>query len=243
MTEPNGRQENQKRAQQQVDARILGRILAAQNVVFALPDAHRIAEFYAQILMTIPGITSCRVCLGGESVQAGKTANDVCSTCKTRGNLARENGTIVAPSSASFNCELADQPGIHGINIASDCHHFGFLVLQVEQEAFLKIYQPFIDNLSGYIALILENRWQKAMLKKNNDELELKVKERTHELMTANEELAAYRKHLKELVQERTAELEAKTTELERMNKLFVGRELRMVELKKIIEELKQRVV
>ncbi|MEJ2200204.1 MAG: PAS domain S-box protein, partial [Desulfuromonadaceae bacterium] len=41
-------------------------------------------------------------------------------------------------------------------------------------------------------------------------------------------ELASHRKHLEELVKERTVELEKKNTELERMNKLFVGRELRM---------------
>lgn len=41
-------------------------------------------------------------------------------------------------------------------------------------------------------------------------------------------------------VKERTAELEAKNAELERMNRLFVGRELRMVELKQKINELEQ---
>ncbi len=43
-------------------------------------------------------------------------------------------------------------------------------------------------------------------------------------------------------VRARTAELEAKNRELERINKNFVGRELRMVELKKRIRELEQKV-
>lgn len=42
-------------------------------------------------------------------------------------------------------------------------------------------------------------------------------------------------------VKRRTAELEKKNEELERMNKLFVGRELRMVELKERIRELEKR--
>lgn len=42
-------------------------------------------------------------------------------------------------------------------------------------------------------------------------------------------------------VKERTAELEQKNKELERMNKLFVGRELRMVELKARIKELEKQ--
>lgn len=51
-------------------------------------------------------------------------------------------------------------------------------------------------------------------------------------------ELASHRERLEAQVKERTAELEHKNAELERMNKLFVGRELRMVELKRKIEEL-----
>ncbi|EKD34030.1 MAG: sensory transduction histidine kinase, partial [uncultured bacterium] len=54
----------------------------------------------------------------------------------------------------------------------------------------------------------------------------------------AEEELNKYREHLEVLVGERTAELEAKAAELERMNRLFVGRELRMVELKEHIKKL-----
>lgn len=40
---------------------------------------------------------------------------------------------------------------------------------------------------------------------------------------------------------ERTAELEEKNKELERVNKLFVGRELRMAELKEEVKRLKER--
>jgi hypothetical protein len=47
---------------------------------------------------------------------------------------------------------------------------------------------------------------------------------------------------LEERVRERTLEFEAKSAELERINKLFVGRELRMRELKERIKELEQKV-
>jgi hypothetical protein len=57
----------------------------------------------------------------------------------------------------------------------------------------------------------------------------------------AEEQLSEIRENLEELVDERTKELEEKYAELERMNRLFVGRELRMVELKKEIEILKQK--
>ncbi len=58
----------------------------------------------------------------------------------------------------------------------------------------------------------------------------------------AEEELGRYRKHLEEVVKDRTAELEEKTAKLERLNKVFVGRELRMKELKEKIKELEERI-
>lgn len=55
----------------------------------------------------------------------------------------------------------------------------------------------------------------------------------------AEDELRRHKENLEELVEERTKELGDKNKELERMNKLFVGRELRMIELKQIIKDLK----
>ena len=54
------------------------------------------------------------------------------------------------------------------------------------------------------------------------------------------EEVIHLNTHLEQKIAERTAELTAKTAELERINKVFVDRELRMRELKKRIEELEK---
>jgi hypothetical protein len=51
MVETDSQQNNQSHDWQKADARILGQIMAAQNVIFALPDTVRIAEFYAQTLI------------------------------------------------------------------------------------------------------------------------------------------------------------------------------------------------
>ncbi len=55
------------------------------------------------------------------------------------------------------------------------------------------------------------------------------------------EELKKHREHLEEMVKERTAQLNQKNEELERYNRLFVGRELWMIELKKKIAELEKK--
>ena len=53
-------------------------------------------------------------------------------------------------------------------------------------------------------------------------------------------ELHKHRDHLEELVKERTEELEATLKDVERMNKLFTGREIRIKELKNKISELEK---
>lgn len=58
----------------------------------------------------------------------------------------------------------------------------------------------------------------------------------------AEEELKKYQAHLEELVKARTAELETKIAEIERMNRIFVGRELKMAELKEKIKNLESRI-
>lgn len=72
-------------------------------------------------------------------------------------------------------------------------------------------------------------------LQKERDSLDLKVKERTLELDQAQ-------KTLTHQVEERTQELKQKMDELERSNKIMVGREMKMVELKKENEELKEQL-
>jgi len=56
------------------------------------------------------------------------------------------------------------------------------------------------------------------------------------------DKMKAYTKELTLEVAKRTEELEVRVKELERMNKMMIGRELKMVELKKEIESLRKLV-
>jgi PAS domain S-box-containing protein len=76
-----------------------------------------------------------------------------------------------------------------------------------------------LGNIIGVLTIgrdITERKQMEASIRKLNEELEERVKQRT-------------------------AELEIKNAELERMNKIFVGRELRMVELKERIKMLEKQ--
>ncbi len=75
----------------------------------------------------------------------------------------------------------------------------------------------------------------KAALEEEKALLEKKVAERTKELKRVAESLD-------EQVKEKTKELQEKLNELEKMNKLMVGRELRMTELKEEVKTLKQDI-
>jgi response regulator RpfG family c-di-GMP phosphodiesterase len=93
---------------------------------------------------------------------------------------------------------------------------------------------------------------QRKMLENHEQQLASLVSERTTELSEANEllrtglrgrtqaeeEIRTINEELDQRVRERTKELERRNHELEQMNKAFVGRELKMVELKKRIKEL-----
>ena len=89
---------------------------------------------------------------------------------------------------------------------------------------------------------------ERQAAQENLQEKALLLEEEIDKRQQAQEELERLNNELEHRVRERTAELEAKSgeleqkyQELERFNKLFVGRELRMVELKGRIKELEGR--
>jgi len=107
------------------------------------------------------------------------------------------------------------------------------------------------DLASGFNEMAEKLKDRTEALAKEKASLEQKVKQRTKELEEAKTALEikvkARTKELEELTQsldkqvrERTKELQEKVEQLERFQKLAVGRELRMVELKKEIKELKK---
>ena len=126
-----------------------------------------------------------------------------------------------------------------------------FIVKPVEPDEFMKIIQGMIRDMEKS-----EIKPRKPALKEEEEVLKLyserlvkKLEKKMLDLQReitgrkqAEKELEKHREHLEELVKERTSELEEKNAELERMNDLFVGRELRIKELRDRVEELELKI-
>jgi GAF domain-containing protein len=79
---------------------------------------------------------------------------------------------------------------------------------------------------------------ERLVAQDNLQEKTIQLEEEIEERRRVQDALEHLNEGLEQRVKERTAELEAKNADQERMLKAFVGRELRMVELKKRIKEL-----
>lgn len=74
------------------------------------------------------------------------------------------------------------------------------------------------------------------------EELDVFIKEVSERLEKKIRELEEAKLGLEEKVKQRTNELQTKVMELEKFQKFAVGREMKMVELKKEIEKLKEEL-
>ncbi len=99
----------------------------------------------------------------------------------------------------------------------------------------VKIYDnDEIGELTKRFNKMVEKLKEQISLEEQKQVLEVQVSARTKEIEEMNEKL-------ENEVQERTKELNKKIKEYEKMSKLMVGRELRMMEMKKELKELREK--
>lgn len=103
--------------------------------------------------------------------------------------------------------------------------------VKIKQSKFQEM-QEFIRSLNNTLQRIQRER---ESIKDAKSVLEIRVQARTRELQMLAD-------GLEQKVQQRTKELEGKIGELERFQKLAVGRELKMVELKQEIKHLREQL-
>ncbi|HET9654207.1 MAG TPA: ATP-binding protein [Kineosporiaceae bacterium] len=209
-------------------ARVLGQLLAAQNVLPALPTPQRVSEFYAVALATVPGVRGARVCLGQVRSEAGDITPDACPACPAC--PAESPGSRqVPPVPLPRSCLPADRPGVQVLPLRTLSAAYGFFVIHIDDPAAYRQYAPFIANIGSFLALWLENRAQQATVRQARDALEQRVQERTAQLRETNLRLQSEieeRRHdeatirqlnedLDQRVRERTQELQDANQELE----------------------------
>jgi signal transduction histidine kinase len=208
----------------EADPRVLGQLLAAQNVLPVLPTAKHVAEFYARALASVPGVDAARVCFPGAVSQEGPWSEGGCAGCDAV--RARGEGEPLPPRTA---CGLAAAGGTRVLPLATLQARFGFFALRVAVPAVFDRYEPFIANLASFLALWLDHRLQSRSLERAREALEQRVEERTEELRAANRKLAEeievrsgaeaavreLNRDLEQRVQDRTLALEAANRELE----------------------------
>ncbi len=143
--------------------------------------------------------------------------------------------------SGEVDCILSDyqMPGMNGIELLDAIRDSGeevpFIFVtgqgneQVARDAFKKGANDYFTKDAGFAHFTrIINSIVQAVRQKSEEK---RRRQAERHLLELNEEL-------EQRVKDETAELAEKNAELERLNRLFVGRDLRMVELKERIREL-----
>ena len=136
------------------DPRVLGWLLATQNVLQALPTGRRQGEFLARALSEIPGVARGGICLSGSELDACE------APCR-----ALETGFAGEPA------EGCNADGIVKFPLETNQGHYGQFVLDIVDPALFAPYEPFLANYAGSLALLLENRNQQTQLEQTLDRL------------------------------------------------------------------------
>ena len=141
VTENTENEDDGRRGDGGVDARVLGRLLHAMPFLEMLPSAERIAEFLTAALADVPGVKSCAVHLGESAAQDGRPGRR--SDPAAGATLSRGRWTVPVETGGQI---------------------YGDFVLEVDDEPSLNPYLPYLTNLAGSVALITENRLRRDRL-------------------------------------------------------------------------------
>lgn len=107
---------------------------------------------------------------------------------------------------------------------------------ELKPEIKIKTGDEIEDLANSFNKMLKELSKTQTTLEDSAKVLEIKIKART-------EELEMERLSLEDKVKQRTKELEERLEELERIHRLTVGRELKMIELKEEIQNLKEKAI
>lgn len=159
----------------------LGKLLLIQHALEVLPNETSIASFLCRSLSSIPGVKDVHVCLRGVVTPDDAKYRELCSKCVD----CWENVTLLTLPPLTKHFPLRTQ------------HHvYGMLFLSVDNDDQFSYCQPYFANTANTVATLLESRdhvhelnMANESIQRGRDELEVRVKQRTADLLRANEEL------------------------------------------------------
>lgn len=156
----------------------LGKLLLIQHALEVLPNETSIASFLCRSLSTIPGVKDVHVCIRDVLTPNDAPYRDLCRACG-------ENGS-----------SLATPPPIKLFPLRTSHQVYGALFLSIDNEDQFSFCQPYLANTANTVATLLESRDHVHQLhvaneriQRGRDELEVRVKQRTADLLRSNAEL------------------------------------------------------
>ena len=152
------------------DPTVLSRILLLQSSLHAQPEEQRMAEFLADGLVRIPGISGAAVCKDGCLLGASQLEMDTPSKCREAFQAAVPNPACPLP------CSCADL-GCVRLSLQGTRRNYGGILLKVTDETAFTVYRPFLENTANLVTLLMENREREADLRALNRSLEQQVQE------------------------------------------------------------------
>lgn len=178
---------------------VIGQILAAQSIIYALPTAQILGEFALEVVRTVPGVKSAGLCFKG-FLHPIQDSVKTCEDCSSLNHLGDDK--------SPFKCGFAGKEGIWVLPLKTAIQVYGFYQIGIENPIQFEDYKPIIKNFANVIAITLENSWQRQNLEAANAELmnhrenlQCLVEERTKDINAQKEQLKAYAEEL-ELVNE-----------------------------------------
>lgn len=169
---------------------ILGKILFLQSVLHSMPTNKSMAEFLCRGLTKIEFIKFAAIRIGDEIYSSNFKILDKISHKESFKAILKDSD-IYSKRELAF--EIQNGPKDFILHIQTSLKVFGTMILISEKINSLPLYIPFIESLTNTLALNMENRERAVALTKLNDQLmnekenlELRVNERTKELVKIN---------------------------------------------------------
>lgn len=196
-------------------------LIDGQGILIADPDPARVLE-----KTNLSALPPTQPIIGGEIFTGAKYLNEAGAEVFGVGAPIKSLkwGVIIEQNTSEMEASVRNVQVlvivffVAGVIIIGVLIWLDFILRRVDKELLKRYYT--IEN-------------QSKKLEEAKTSLEIRIQARTRELQELTEKLEGQ-------VQGRTKELQDKITELERFSRLAVGRELKMIELKKEIKKLKE---